>query len=193
MGFWFDDRIYWTFIQALHKSLFHLFPTGHSTGTILTSNWTESSAQLDSTITHCDSSLLHTVVLITSRHGPHRKYRSQQYPALPRDGRLLLLTASSWNAFTEPLPSNGSIFHNILIRLNLSTLQSRHRFLDALFLKCFKNRLSCSPIVHIVSLRVLTSSIGEFSNFDVRHRSNVRPSDRYVFLRQISPADTLIF
>jgi hypothetical protein len=44
-------------MQALHKWLFHLLVTGHSTATILTSNWTEMSAQLDPTVTCCDSFL----------------------------------------------------------------------------------------------------------------------------------------
>jgi hypothetical protein len=45
MGFGFNNRIYCTFIKlvaTVHKSLIHchLLPTGHSTGSILTSNWT---------------------------------------------------------------------------------------------------------------------------------------------------------
>jgi hypothetical protein len=46
-GFGFNDRIYWTFIQLVttlrtNHSLTqcHLIPTGHSTGSDLTSNWT---------------------------------------------------------------------------------------------------------------------------------------------------------
>jgi hypothetical protein len=46
MGFWICWSNLFEFIQlvtTVHKSLthFHLVPTGHSTGTVLTSNWTE--------------------------------------------------------------------------------------------------------------------------------------------------------
>jgi hypothetical protein len=46
-GFGFDDRIYWTFIQLITTFYISLSDplssssTGHSTGTILTSNWTQ--------------------------------------------------------------------------------------------------------------------------------------------------------
>jgi hypothetical protein len=109
------------FIQALHKSLFHLLPTGHSTGTLLTSNWTELSTRLNyhSTVTHCNSLLLYIVMLVTSHYGPHQKHRSQEYPAcspvryLEMD--LCCLLHIHWNMFTEPLHSSRSIRHNIMM------------------------------------------------------------------------------
>jgi hypothetical protein len=80
-------------------------------------NWTSGSTWLDyhSTMTHCDSSLPHTVVLKASRHGPHRKHRSQEYPAclslrcLETDV-LYCWLCIPWNVFTELLPSNERVY-----------------------------------------------------------------------------------
>jgi hypothetical protein len=66
-------------------------------------------------MTHCDSSLLYTIVLITSQHGPHQKHRSQEYPAcllllyLEMDVVYCLLRVR-WNVFTNPLPSNEWVY-----------------------------------------------------------------------------------
>jgi hypothetical protein len=68
-----------------------------------------------------------------------------------------------------------------LIRLNLPTLQSRTRFLAAVFLiSVFKNKFSCLTVFDTVSLGVPTRPIRDFSTFDVHHRFMVSPSARYV-------------
>jgi hypothetical protein len=89
----------------------HLLQTGHSTGNILTSNWNP----LYSLKYY---SLLYSILfpLIFLRHGPHGKHFLKNacllahYPAI----YVLLLERNFGNVFTEPLPNNCHMRHNIL-------------------------------------------------------------------------------
>jgi hypothetical protein len=85
------------------------------------------------------------------------------------------------------------MYDEILVELNLPTLQARTKFLDALFLSIvFKNNFSASSVFDTVALRVPAKSVRDFSTFDVRHRTKVSPSAGCV-LRQMLSADALIF
>jgi hypothetical protein len=128
-GFGFDDRIYWTVMQLIttvHMSMTHChLPTGHSTGTILTSNWTE---------LHCSVVLLRIPLysrlcpLIIPRQEPHRKHRH----LLSRMRVYWSVTyqwMSNWwerhlgNVFTKPLLSNGNMRHNMIRTLGSNKIR----------------------------------------------------------------------
>jgi hypothetical protein len=67
--------------------------------------------------------------------------------------------------------------------LNIYTLHSRRKHLDALFLiNVFKNKISCSSIFDTVNLRIglPCRRIRDFSTFVVNHNFKVSPSARCV-------------
>jgi hypothetical protein len=75
----------------------------------------------------------------------------------------------------------GSNYEGMLSRLNISTLHSRRKHLDALFLiNVFKNKISCSSIFYTVNLRIPVRRIRDFSTFVVNHNFKVSPSARCV-------------
>jgi hypothetical protein len=75
----------------------------------------------------------------------------------------------------------GSNYEGILSRLNISTLNSRRKRLDALFLiNVFKNKISCSSIFDTVNLRIPSRRIIDFSTFVVNYNFKVNPSARCV-------------
>jgi hypothetical protein len=71
-------------------------------------------------MTHCDSSLLHTVVLEnilarTTSKTPFPRIPGVFTSPLPTDGRpSIVACAYVTGVFTEPLPSNGSVCYNII-------------------------------------------------------------------------------
>jgi hypothetical protein len=66
-------------------------------------------------------------------------------------------------------------------RLNIYTLHSRRKHLDALFLiNVFINKISCSSIFDSVNLRVPSRRTRDFSTFVVNHNFKVSPSVRCV-------------
>jgi hypothetical protein len=68
--------------------------------------------------------------------------------------------------------------YNILVRLNLSTLQPSLHFLDSVLpTTVFKNKLSCLSIVDTVSLCIPYVSTRDFLTSDVCH---CHPSARHV-------------
>jgi hypothetical protein len=72
-------------------------------------------------------------------------------------------------------------YEDILLRLNLLTLQLRRRHLDALFLiNVFRGKICCSTILDSVSLRIPSRSIRDHSTFTVNHNFKVSPSARCV-------------
>jgi hypothetical protein len=74
-----------------------------------------------------------------------------------------------------------SNYEGMLPRLNISTLYSRRRHLDALFLmKVFKNKISCSSTFDSVSIRISTRIIGDYSVFVVNYNFKVSPAARCV-------------
>jgi hypothetical protein len=125
-GFW----IWWS-------DLLDFYTTGYNSLTDALSSYSSLNwPDCHSTVTHCDSSLVHIVVLITCLHGPHRKYfpfvllhhvaiewtaSKTLFPRipggftspLPRDG-LPSVAACTYVAgvLTQPLPNNESIRHN---------------------------------------------------------------------------------
>jgi hypothetical protein len=65
----------------------------------------------------------------------------------------------------------------MLARLNLPTLQSRRRHLDALYLiNVFTNETCCSSIPDTLSVRVPTTFSRHYTVFDALHRAKVSPS-----------------
>jgi hypothetical protein len=74
----------------------------------------------------------------------------------------------------------GSNYEGTLSTLNISTLHSRRKHLDTLFLiNVFKNKISCS-ISDTVNLRIPSRRIRDFSTFVVNHNFKVSPSARCV-------------
>jgi hypothetical protein len=75
----------------------------------------------------------------------------------------------------------GSNYEGMLSRLNISSLHSRRKHLDALFLiNVFKNKISCSSIFDTVNLCITSGRIRHFSTFAVDHNFKVSPSARCV-------------
>jgi membrane-associated HD superfamily phosphohydrolase len=69
----------------------------------------------------------------------------------------------------------------MLYRFNISTLYSRRKHLDSLFLiNVFINKISCSSIFDTVSLCIPSRTIRDFSTFVVRQNFKVSPSARCV-------------
>jgi hypothetical protein len=69
----------------------------------------------------------------------------------------------------------------MLSRLNISTLYSRRKHLDAVFLiNVFKNKISCSSIFDNVNLRIPSRRIRDFCNFVVNHNFKVSLSVKCV-------------
>jgi hypothetical protein len=72
-------------------------------------------------------------------------------------------------------------YEDILVRLNFLTLYLRRRHLDALFLiNVFKGKISCSSVFDIVSLRIPTRSIRDYTTFTVHRNFKVSASARCV-------------
>jgi membrane-associated HD superfamily phosphohydrolase len=66
---------------------------------------------------------------------------------------------------------------SMVARLNISTLYSRRKHLDALFrINVFKNKISCSSVFDTVSLLIPTRIIRDFCSFVVKHNFKVSPS-----------------
>jgi hypothetical protein len=64
----------------------------------------------------------------------------------------------------------------ILARLNISTLHSRRKHLDALFLiNVFKNKINCSSIFDTISLQIPARIIRDLSTSVVSHNFKVSP------------------
>jgi hypothetical protein len=96
----------WQLTAELSHSPTSYFTSLYSTELLKTSDWT--------------NSLLQTVLLITSRHGPHRKCHFHCYsPTIPRplhrNGCLFIRLLYSNGCFTVSPLSNESILHNTFV------------------------------------------------------------------------------
>jgi hypothetical protein len=78
-------------------------------------------------------------------------------------------------------------YEGIFTRLNLSTLYSRRRHLDVVFLiNVFKSKIRCSSIFYSVSIWIPTTTIRHYSAFMVNHDFKVSASCRaLIYLRRI--------
>jgi hypothetical protein len=75
----------------------------------------------------------------------------------------------------------GSKYEGKLSRLNISTLHSRRKHLDAPFLiNVFKNKISCSSIFDTLCLRIPSRRIRDYSTFAVNKNVKVSPTARCV-------------
>jgi hypothetical protein len=74
-----------------------------------------------------------------------------------------------------------AVYEGILARLNLSTLYSTWRHLDAIFLiNVFKSKISRSSLFDSVSIRIPTRLIRDYSTFVVNRNFKISPSARRV-------------
>jgi hypothetical protein len=87
-----------------------------------------------------------------------------------------------------------SKYEGKLSGLNISTLRSRRKHLEALFvINVFKNKISCSSTFDTVSLRIPSKRIKDFSTFVVNNNFKVSPSARCVYAANVIGKEIDIF